>query len=102
MKKTIELDGDNYEVAFDAYFPIFYRDDTGLDFFEDEEAITQGDKYAAIKMAYVAVKYGTEGFDKSYEDWLKEYDLMSIIDFAVEAILFMRSTYKQKSQSKKK
>lgn len=102
MAKTLELDGDKYEVKFDAYFPIFYRDEIGEDFFKDETAIHDGDNYAAIRIAYAAVKYANEDFEYSYKDWLQKYDMQSALDFAVDVLGVMWSSLKTNSKSKKK
>lgn len=103
MTTTIDLDGDKYEVKIDAYFPIFYRDLMGEDFFADQSAIhNNGDNLAALRLAFAAMKYADESNGISYKDWLQKYDIQSAIEFAMEAYLFMLSTLKQKSESKKK
>ena len=102
MFGTINMGGDVYNVSFDAYFPIYYRDIMDSDFFEDELKVNSGDIYKAIDIVYASLRYANVEFDKSLEEWLREYDIETLKDGVLQGINVLRSTYKQKSSSKKK
>ena len=102
MEKMIVIDGKEYKVRFDAYFPIFYRDEMeGSDFFAAEKGVSAGDTYAALDILYAAIRYGDDTFTESKKEFLQKYDMATILDAAVEAVRFLRSTFKQNAKSKK-
>lgn len=102
MTGTIHIGEDVYNVSFDAYFPIFYRDIMGSDFFEDEVKTNSGDVYKAIDIVYASLRYANVEFDKSLEEWLKEYDIETLKNGVLQGMGILRSTYAMRSNSKKK
>ena len=102
MNGTIHIGEDVYNVSFDAYFPIYYRDIMDSDFFEDEVKANSGDVYKAIDIVYASLRYANVEFDKSLEEWLREYDIETLKYGVLQGMGILRSKYAIKSNSKKK